>query len=200
MVYSSDLAEDEDDTSSNEHFENETSATTAGLRNPDVTPPQWTDEQGRLLDAAQVDGEEWLTDDDEQDQPMPDAAVTDSESTPLQSSADLFSYQSMFDRPSQRQSPGTALHNFKILDGVPPLDHHYGDHQVVTLDGPLLRRIQKEHRSLRSSLPPEVFVRTWESALHLLRILILGPLKTPYEVSLRGVSSNPRVVGARYFS
>jgi ubiquitin-conjugating enzyme E2 O len=44
-----------------------------------------------------------------------------------------------------------------------------------------MRRIGKEHKILRGSLPPGIFVRTWESRLDLLRILMIGPNDTPYE-------------------
>jgi ubiquitin-conjugating enzyme E2 O len=44
-----------------------------------------------------------------------------------------------------------------------------------------MRRIGKEHKILSTSLPPNIFVRTWESRLDLLRVLIIGPNDTPYE-------------------
>ena len=44
-----------------------------------------------------------------------------------------------------------------------------------------MRRIMKEHKIMHSSLPDGIFVRTWESRLDLLRVLIIGPCDTPYE-------------------
>ncbi len=70
--------------------------------------------------------------------------------------------------------------SFAILEGGPPTDHHYVN-QSADLTGQRLRPIQKEHKILQSSLPDGVYVRTWESALDLLRVLILGPIDTPYE-------------------
>jgi ubiquitin-conjugating enzyme E2 O len=44
-----------------------------------------------------------------------------------------------------------------------------------------MRRIGKEHKILSTSLPPNIFVRTWESRLDLLRVMMIGPNETPYE-------------------
>ncbi|KAK7539159.1 hypothetical protein IWX49DRAFT_579148 [Phyllosticta citricarpa] len=69
---------------------------------------------------------------------------------------------------------------FDILESDPPKDHKYLIGQGL-LQQHQMRRIQKEHKILRSSLPPGIFVRTWESRLDLLRVLIVGPIDTPYE-------------------
>lgn len=68
---------------------------------------------------------------------------------------------------------------FDVLDSSPPESHHYFSSRQPQSRN-VLRRITKEHSILGSSLPEGVFVRTWESRLDLLRILILGPLDTPY--------------------
>ena len=69
---------------------------------------------------------------------------------------------------------------FFVLEGEAPSDHHYlGSTRLLTAD--LMRRIMKEHRIMQSSLPDGIFVRTWESRLDLLRVLIVGPFDTPYE-------------------
>jgi ubiquitin-conjugating enzyme E2 O len=70
--------------------------------------------------------------------------------------------------------------HFDILDESPPADCPYVD-EASSPSTSLMRRIRKEHQILASSLPPGIFVRTWESRLDLLRIMILGPLDTPYE-------------------
>lgn len=69
---------------------------------------------------------------------------------------------------------------FDILESDPPQDHKYLASQSE-LGQQRMRRIQKEHKILRSSLPPGILVRTWESRLDLLRVLIVGPIDTPYE-------------------
>ena len=81
----------------------------------------------------------------------------------------LFSFSSM---PAQ----------FQILDTTVPTDHHFLN-ETVELSANLMRRIRKEHRIMQSSLPDGTFVRTWDSRLDLLRVLIVGPRNTPYELA-----------------
>ncbi|KAG8528240.1 uncharacterized protein KY384_007157 [Bacidia gigantensis] len=69
---------------------------------------------------------------------------------------------------------------FEVLDGAPPQDHYFAD-KVAELDPSLLRRIAREHTILKTSLPDGVYVRSWEARLDLLRVLISGPVSTPYE-------------------
>ena len=73
-----------------------------------------------------------------------------------------------------------CLHNFAVLDSSPPTDHHYISKQrPLTAD--LMRRIMKETEIMRETLPDGIFVRSWDSRLDLLRVLIVGPHDTPYE-------------------
>lgn len=71
---------------------------------------------------------------------------------------------------------------FLLLEDSPPIDHHFID-KSSNIAAPALRRITREHRIMDSSLPEGVFVRTWESRLDLLRVLIVGPRDTPYELA-----------------
>ena len=71
---------------------------------------------------------------------------------------------------------------FAILDEPPPADHHHLS-KASRLSAPLLRRIRKEHAILTDALPPGIWVRTWADRLDLLRILIIGPRGTPYELA-----------------
>lgn len=71
---------------------------------------------------------------------------------------------------------------FQILDTPVPGDHHFLN-ETVELSANLMRRIHKEHRIMQSSLPDGTFVRTWDSRLDLLRVLIVGPRNTPYELA-----------------
>lgn len=75
----------------------------------------------------------------------------------------------------------TEIPLFDILEDVPPASHHFVGPAPPALTGARMKRIRKEHSILASSLPPGVFVRTYESRLDLLRVLIIGPLETPYE-------------------
>ena len=70
--------------------------------------------------------------------------------------------------------------NFCVLESEAPPDHHFF-HSTRPLTADLMRRVMKEHKIMQSSLPDGIFVRTWESRLDLLRVLIVGPLDTPYE-------------------
>ena len=69
---------------------------------------------------------------------------------------------------------------FSVVEGAAPLDHHFlGSSRPLTAD--FMRRVMKEHKIMQCSLPDGIFVRTWESRLDLLRVLIVGPFDTPYE-------------------
>ncbi|EXJ57563.1 hypothetical protein A1O7_07911 [Cladophialophora yegresii CBS 114405] len=69
---------------------------------------------------------------------------------------------------------------FLVLDCEPPTDQ-FGLRSAPTAHASL-KRIAKEHKILATSLPEgEIYVRTYESRLDLLRCLIIGPKDTPYE-------------------
>jgi ubiquitin-conjugating enzyme E2 O len=70
---------------------------------------------------------------------------------------------------------------FEVLEISPPPDQFSGDLSPNTPSS-FLKRLQKEHKTLGSSLPDgQIYVRTYESRLDLLRCLIIGPPDTPYE-------------------
>lgn len=95
-----------------------------------------------------------------------------------------FSYSRMlsnFTSEHNDENTDTRPKPFDVLEGSPPFDHHWSQRMIGDQGTRWLRRIQKEHKILRSSLPDGVFVRTWDNALDVLRVLILGPLDTPYE-------------------
>ncbi|RVX73788.1 hypothetical protein B0A52_02678 [Exophiala mesophila] len=74
-----------------------------------------------------------------------------------------------------------APHQFRILESDPPQDQ-FGRLSLRQSPGSFLKRILKEHRALSMGLPEgEIYVRTYESRLDLLRCLIIGPRDTPYE-------------------
>ncbi|KZF25308.1 hypothetical protein L228DRAFT_244114 [Xylona heveae TC161] len=83
-----------------------------------------------------------------------------------------------FTTPSCLESPL----NFAILDEEPPAGHHFIGN-MPDLTSNLMRRIRKEHKILEKSLPEGIYVRTWESRLDIIRVLILGPRNTPYELA-----------------
>ncbi|MCJ1440622.1 MAG: hypothetical protein MMC23_001108 [Stictis urceolatum] len=71
---------------------------------------------------------------------------------------------------------------FEILSDPPAPDHRF-IRDKCTLNAAVMRRIRKEHSIMSSSLPTGIWVRTWEERLDLLRILIVGPRGTPYELA-----------------
>src|SRR5690606_13741948 len=54
-----------------------------------------------------------------------------------------------------------VLPKFEVLEGDAPDDHAYKSTSQVAFEGDMLRRINKEHKILRTSLPEGIFVRTW---------------------------------------
>jgi ubiquitin-conjugating enzyme E2 O len=94
--------------------------------------------------------------------------------------------------------------SFAILDSAPPDSTPYLHPPPPALSSSLMKRILKEHKILSSSLPDGIFVRTWESRLDLLRVLIVGPIGTPYEfvsfvLDMRLPHDYPRVPPEAYF-
>ncbi|KAL7266616.1 hypothetical protein RUND412_010833 [Rhizina undulata] len=72
---------------------------------------------------------------------------------------------------------------FEILDTPPPSDHAFLNSPATAPNSTFLRRIAREHAILSTSLPDGIFIRAFESRLDLLRVLIIGPLNTPYELA-----------------
>lgn len=81
-----------------------------------------------------------------------------------------------------RPLPGNAPSPFVILESEPPPDQFAVKETPPASSAALLRRVIREHSILSTSLPvKEIYVRTYESRLDLLRCLIIGPTGTPYE-------------------
>ncbi|KAH1635577.1 hypothetical protein KXX59_003952 [Aspergillus fumigatus] len=78
-------------------------------------------------------------------------------------------------------SPSTCPPSFLVLESDPPSDHHFISASSRGKSGLRMSRIRKEYEILETSLPPGIFVRTWESRIDILRVLIIGPQGTPYE-------------------
>ena len=146
-------------------------------------------EGGVNLNTEENDVNMWLTDDEEED-------VAKSHSMPSNGSNEKSSSFSNATFPDSKSSDasGCVISNlvsstnhanfppsFFVLDSPVPQDHRYLSKSSTPLKAALLRRISKEHKILASSLPEGVFVRSWETRLDILRILIIGPADTPYE-------------------
>lgn len=84
-------------------------------------------------------------------------------------------------RPLASYYSGKESPPFLCLEREPPPDQHRVSWPAAPSPA-FLKRITKEHRILSSSLPKhQIYVRTYESRLDLLRCLIIGPANTPYE-------------------
>ena len=100
---------------------------------------------------------------------------------------DLDNFQPKFSRAPEKSAnksqytPNGMPPKFDVLEDSPPESHHFIKPVTVEHSIQRLKRIQKEHKILTGSLPDGVFVRTWESRLDLLRVLLVGPADTPYE-------------------
>ncbi|KAF2677965.1 hypothetical protein K458DRAFT_318208 [Lentithecium fluviatile CBS 122367] len=140
--------------------------------------------------------EDWSTEDEDEDSDgdvsMPDLLPVEGVATsnttpeipsdverksPLPNNANDASHSPKETNPG---APTNAPSSFLILDFTPPDDHHFAT-QTAASSSTFMRRISKEHKILRTSLPPGIFVRTWESRLDLIRVLMIGPSDTPYE-------------------
>ena len=72
-----------------------------------------------------------------------------------------------------------AWQHFDVIDEAPS-DHHFFTESTSTPTKAYVSRVAKEHRALRSSLPENILVRTYENRTDLMRCLIIGPEGTPY--------------------
>lgn len=161
----------------------------------------WIEYEG--MDGEPIEGneEDWSTEDEDDsnsDTSMPDLVRSDDVAT-SNTTPDANSDAEHKTQPVLSEEKDESLHvtdetarptlenhslegpaPFLILDTPPPSDHHYLL-KPPTSSSASMRRIVKEHKILRTSLPPNIFVRSWDSRLDLLRVLIIGPEDTPYE-------------------
>lgn len=87
--------------------------------------------------------------------------------------------------PIETQTVSSSAGNFQILENVPNTHKYHLTVFHPTNAQTFFKAVQKEHKLLKTSLPPEgVWVRTFEDRLDLLSVLIEGPKNTPYEDGL----------------
>jgi ubiquitin-conjugating enzyme E2 O len=158
----------------------------------------WIEYEGMDGEHPVGDDEEWSTEDEEEDSDddvsMPDLIeqedVETSKTTPENKSPEAKEEPDESSHPVPEATspmvedtpdiPSDSPASFTILEASPPNNHHY-IHQSSASSSAFMRRIAKEHKILSTSLPPGIFVRTWESRLDLIRVLMIGPNETPYE-------------------
>ncbi|XP_058466621.1 (E3-independent) E2 ubiquitin-conjugating enzyme [Malaya genurostris] len=76
------------------------------------------------------------------------------------------------------------VESFQVLETAPS-SHKYHLTVFQTNNAQsFYKAVQREHKLLRTALPPGVWVRTFEDRLDLLSVMIEGPKKTPYEDGL----------------
>uniref|UniRef100_A0A182XVP0 UBIQUITIN_CONJUGAT_2 domain-containing protein n=1 Tax=Anopheles stephensi TaxID=30069 RepID=A0A182XVP0_ANOST len=79
---------------------------------------------------------------------------------------------------------GIPSESFQIIESA-PTSHKYHLTIFQTSNAQsFYKAVQREHWLLRTSLPPGVWVRTFEDRLDLLSVMIEGPKNTPYEDGL----------------
>jgi ubiquitin-conjugating enzyme E2 O len=141
------------------------------------------------------DAEQWLTeseedsedvdmqDVEEEDAPPPQTPEPDREETAFETAPSTPQVRTATKAPEAPIYTRTehTPESFAILETAPPDSTPYLHPAPQALSSSLMKRIAKEHKILANSLPDGIFVRTWESRLDLLRILIVGPIDTPYE-------------------
>ena len=193
------------------------------------------DEESAFLEQVEYEGGErldddsdsvWMTDNDENEVHRQDVMMDDLptlglldgaqdsnrralpvESEPSTSNLpDTFHTRpSIIDLVALRPCAGCPPESFSILESTPPSDQLAVEEQSSACSAAFLRRVNREHRILSTSLPArEIYVRTYESRLDLLRCLIVGPKDTPYEgapivIDLQLSHEFPQVPPVAYF-
>ena len=143
---------------------------------------KYEDENGLPLNTEDVEDESWESDDDDVYEASDDDV--DMIDAPPESQTPPTSHSTTPSFDASRQTDPSIpqpLEQYLILDGPAPTSHRFAEKSPET-QATYMKRVQKEHKILRSpnSLPPGVYVRTWETRLDLLRVLFIGPADTPY--------------------
>ncbi|CAK3764110.1 E2 E3 hybrid ubiquitin- ligase UBE2O [Lecanosticta acicola] len=151
---------------------------------------RYEDEDGNPMDEDEVENEDWESadegetgdkdpDDDLEmvDAPEHQTRPTTSLATPNNAREANSTASDVSDSAEATDPPSAYL----ILEGDAPSDHRYC-HEPSTNTPAHVKRTQKEHKILSDpkTLPEGVYIRSWESRLDLLRVLIVGPTETPY--------------------
>ena len=140
-----------------------------------------TDDDDEAWESAQEEGDDESKDEDidmTDAEPTPPKVEVHHVPIPVPSSTETPSFATL-----QSHLPQAAPPPFDILSISPPPDQYQPPTPTTPSPSPtFLKRIRQEHKSLISGLPTsQIYVRTYESRLDLLRCLIIGPADTPYE-------------------
>lgn len=145
---------------------------------------QYEDENGEPMDEEDVENADWESA-DEEDVQMHDAPEQQTPPTSQSVTPTYTADQTTSEAPrnvKEDMQPTDEPPSYLVLDGEPPSDHHFSSESPTT-SSTHMKRTQKEHKILRnpSTLPQGVYIRTYETRLDLLRVLLIGPTETPYE-------------------
>ncbi|XP_050071796.1 (E3-independent) E2 ubiquitin-conjugating enzyme UBE2O [Anopheles maculipalpis] len=86
--------------------------------------------------------------------------------------------------PSSPTTGGLPTESFQIIESAPTAHKYHLTIFQTSNAQSFYKAVQREHWLLRTSLPPGVWVRTFEDRLDLLSVMIEGPKNTPYEDGL----------------
>ncbi|KAL8910696.1 MAG: hypothetical protein Q9171_004031 [Xanthocarpia ochracea] len=189
----------DDDTTENDSFETESSDEWKPMTGQWPVSTSIEYEGSTPSDTSMNDEEQWETDSDD-DASNEDGAKSekykgrqlappaDSDPRPQHNSDETSMDIDGSNDPSleevdsqQKPAASTSISSppaFEILEGSAPKQASPlgpGNHTKEWL-----RAVSREHKILRTSLPEGVYVRTWESNIELLRVLIVGSSGTPY--------------------
>ncbi|KAK5108556.1 hypothetical protein LTR62_008213 [Meristemomyces frigidus] len=151
----------------------------------------YEDDTGRILDEWEVENEDWESDAEDEDVPMSLAArEPDEDTTPPTSTSATPPKLVRESQPPEPNDDSTqpttnatpeSPPQYLTLSTAVPANHPHAT-QSSTNTPAQMRSIQKDHRILSrpSALPEGIYVRTWESRLDLIRVLLIGPEETPY--------------------
>ena len=143
----------------------------------------YEDENGEPMDIDDVEDGEWESaaeeDDHSMEQDTDQAAVTSQSATSPKERIQTEQVNGI-----TRSETTSEPEQYLILETPVPSTQAFAGRSETSTPAHT-KRVAKEHRILRtpSNLPKGVYVRSWESRLDLLRILIIGPEGTPYALA-----------------
>lgn len=114
-----------------------------------------------------------------------ETVATPSTSTPAPSIPTTPDESSMILSP-KLMKPNLSNENeaYKILEEAHSSHRFFGNKCEPTDKQRFFKAVQREHKLLKESLPPGVWVRSFADRLDLISVMIRGPNKTPYEDGL----------------
>ncbi|CAL8581697.1 hypothetical protein XPA_007382 [Xanthoria parietina] len=127
-------------------------------------------------DSHVATGSEASMDQDEAEEIVPPAEPNPMDLDSSNEPTEMEEIDSQEEPPTNESRSGPSA--FEVLEGSAPKQASLAGSGSHTKEW--LRAVSREHKILRTSLPEGVYVRTWESDMELLRVLIIGPLGTPY--------------------